>query len=855
MLSVKSILAPLFLLTAAGQALAQSVTVIPANGTPQTRFVVTAGGFANCPCQPPHNGTPAFSIDGNSIDAVAPFSTDTVSFIPTVGQHIVRAVFNSECGNPSCTNSYDVRDTFTITSHEPVLLIHGFCGSADDWDTFDSVLSDSGFTVDRLEYGSQIFSDQPSAYVAVLKAKLNEMNVDRVAIVAHSMGGLIARDYMHKEIASGNPNKVVQLITLGTPHHGNDLAPWLLGVRAFFDHGCFLRGLGYPCDSVSGKLKNTFGCQGDRRSTLALLDMSPASQYMNELNYGAQSDFYDPKRSHGWEQHDPETTLIQNTYYASIAGTATICKLRGMPIWGLPGDIENDGVVAAESAMLSNTQTFRAQDRDLPMGRLTHAQTPPFLCQLPYSSSDTLARKVSRILRTAPSAPPVTSAESANASGLDAGQALPDDSLRNVPAIVDTISPGRIAQATVTIPASSLMLVSLVANDARLSLKRPDGSVIAVTDTSAMNGIFFMGEVGTRFEGFRITNPMAGVWTIRVDATSASAQQQYGCLVSYATSLEVRVATQQAQIYAPDSIRIRAELLDAGSRRTDVTWSCSVMGPDGVRGSLALFDDGAHGDSLSGDGIYGNKLASAAGLGAYLVTATGTIPGGKVISGEGSCQVVNYNDLIVAESDIRLSRNVVNVGDSVNILVTVHNGGVSTAVNTPIEVWDDEVGYVIGTTTASIPSGGAVTVQVPWVVSDPDSHVIRVNVSPYVFDREINYANNGAQRLVVLGSPVGVEPEVGLGGNLWLAPPRPNPSNALITLSFSLSRRGPASLELFDVLGRRLCRWMWSDLAPGLHTVEWDGRHANGSALAPGIVMCRLSAEGQVRTRKLVIER
>ena len=52
--------------------------------------------------------------------------------------------------------------------------------------------------------------------------------------------------------------------------------------------------------------------------------------------------------------------------------------------------------------------------------------------------------------------------------------------------------------------------------------------------------------------------------------------------------------------------------------------------------------------------------------------------------------------------------------------------------------------------------------------------------------------------------------------------------------------------------GRRIRRWEWKELPGGTHTVEWNGRNEGGSRVAPGILLCRLSAEGQTRSRKLV---
>lgn len=56
-------------------------------------------------------------------------------------------------------------------------------------------------------------------------------------IIAHSMGGLVARQYIYN-----NPNTVANLVTLGTPNHGSQLAnfykwlSYLIGARKAFEN-------------------------------------------------------------------------------------------------------------------------------------------------------------------------------------------------------------------------------------------------------------------------------------------------------------------------------------------------------------------------------------------------------------------------------------------------------------------------------------------------------------------------------------------------------------------------------------------------------------------------------------------
>jgi hypothetical protein len=95
-----------------------------------------------------------------------------------------------------------------------------------------------------------------------------------------------------------------------------------------------------------------------------------------------------------------------------------------------------------------------------------------------------------------------------------------------------------------------------------------------------------------------------------------------------------------------------------------------------------------------------------------------------------------------------------------------------------------------------------------------------------------------------------VAPSVAESG-LLLAKPVPNPSRWHVSFRFSLPRAGIATLQLFDVSGRRV-----RDLAPGAlgageHVVAWDGRNDNGHPVPDGLYFCRLEADGKIRTCRL----
>ncbi|WP_298422192.1 alpha/beta fold hydrolase [Rhodoblastus sp.] len=104
----------------------------------------------------------------------------------------------------------------------PILLIPGYCCNRAMWGALERRLRAAGRTV------ASVTLDPPFGGIDELAEALGK-EIDRllartgaqkVALVGHSMGGLIARAYL----ARRGPEKVASLVTIGAPHHGSRLA-------------------------------------------------------------------------------------------------------------------------------------------------------------------------------------------------------------------------------------------------------------------------------------------------------------------------------------------------------------------------------------------------------------------------------------------------------------------------------------------------------------------------------------------------------------------------------------------------------------------------------------------------------
>ncbi|MCU0607155.1 MAG: C25 family cysteine peptidase [Candidatus Edwardsbacteria bacterium] len=83
----------------------------------------------------------------------------------------------------------------------------------------------------------------------------------------------------------------------------------------------------------------------------------------------------------------------------------------------------------------------------------------------------------------------------------------------------------------------------------------------------------------------------------------------------------------------------------------------------------------------------------------------------------------------------------------------------------------------------------------------------------------------------------------------------PNPFRGATRIGFAMAADGDAAIAIYDVLGRRV-RTLLSGRRPvGYHSVVWDGRNADGTAVAAGIYFCRLTTPRSDGCQRLVLFR
>jgi triacylglycerol esterase/lipase EstA (alpha/beta hydrolase family) len=108
------------------------------------------------------------------------------------------------------------------SSYPPVLLVHGYGCNSGYWKHLLPLLD--ARRISHAGIDLEPVAGSIDGYVAQVDERVRALcaasGAAQVAIVAHSMGGLVARAWMRKHGSA----RVARVITLGSPHHGTALA-------------------------------------------------------------------------------------------------------------------------------------------------------------------------------------------------------------------------------------------------------------------------------------------------------------------------------------------------------------------------------------------------------------------------------------------------------------------------------------------------------------------------------------------------------------------------------------------------------------------------------------------------------
>jgi outer membrane protein assembly factor BamB len=81
----------------------------------------------------------------------------------------------------------------------------------------------------------------------------------------------------------------------------------------------------------------------------------------------------------------------------------------------------------------------------------------------------------------------------------------------------------------------------------------------------------------------------------------------------------------------------------------------------------------------------------------------------------------------------------------------------------------------------------------------------------------------------------------------------PNPFNPSTTIKIGLPISTDFSLDIFDILGRKVKSFVYDRVPAGTHTVEWDGTMQDGSGASSGVYFYRMTSGDRSLTHRMLL--
>jgi hypothetical protein len=135
-------------------------------------------------------------------------------------------------------------------------------------------------------------------------------------------------------------------------------------------------------------------------------------------------------------------------------------------------------------------------------------------------------------------------------------------------------------------------------------------------------------------------------------------------------------------------------------------------------------------------------------------------------------------------------------------------------------------------------------------MSDPDAYYAKLYFADLVYNAL------KAESLYLYGVSTDVRDETGSRerpSEFSLSQNYPNPFNQATEIKFTLTRSDFVSLNIYNLLGRKVRTLVSENLSSGYKSVRWDGKNDSGKNVASGIYFYQLRVGDFTETKKLVL--
>ncbi|KKP79787.1 MAG: hypothetical protein A2271_02295 [Candidatus Moranbacteria bacterium RIFOXYA12_FULL_35_19] len=254
--------------------------------------------------------------------------------------------------------------------HDPVIIVPGILGSQEIngkwtidpvWHTYDNLykeFADNGYVPEKDLFTFGYDWEKSNIESAeLLKIKIQEIktanNWSKVDIVAHSMGGLLTREYIESE---NYADDIDQLITLGTPQNGAPEAYLKWDGDAWFWGGSDL----YAKRILDQKVKESAGQYADRFDYIHQKPVSSLEQLLPIYSY-----LQDVENNYEYEIYP--SGYPKNEFLENLNQAENIAKLRKVEFDKIIGKAGSDtGTIAGFKII--NADMGKFWDHGYPLG-------------------------------------------------------------------------------------------------------------------------------------------------------------------------------------------------------------------------------------------------------------------------------------------------------------------------------------------------------------------------------------------------------------------------------------------------------------------------------------------------------
>ena len=113
-----------------------------------------------------------------------------------------------------------------------------------------------------------------------------------------------------------------------------------------------------------------------------------------------------------------------------------------------------------------------------------------------------------------------------------------------------------------------------------------------------------------------------------------------------------------------------------------------------------------------------------------------------------------------------------------------------------------------------------------------------------------NCSSDDISILINLSNPTGIDisPEANLPGRYSISQNYPNPFNASTVIRYNLPERSHVTIEIYDLLGRKVETLVQEERSAGYHQVVWDAED-----VPSGVYFYRIQAGNCIMSRRMLL--